>query len=70
MSEPTYHQAGLQHLARRQQETSEVQVTDIALRQSQTALAEAALEAHLVRHQQEAVTEIQDLERQRLGRLP
>lgn len=64
MSEPTYHQAGLQHLARRQQET------DIALRQSQTALAEAALEAHLVRHQQEALTEIQDLERQRLGRLP
>ena len=70
MSETTYHQAGLQHLARRQQEVSGAGPVDSILQHPQTALAEAALEAHLARHQQEAVTAIQDLERQRIGQLP
>lgn len=57
-----HHQAGVQHLAYLRQ----------VQRQYPTAsghnpwAAEAGLEAYLVRHQQRALAEIQDLERQRL----
>ena len=58
-----------QHLAylQQQQAVSRHQLRQVSEQQApQEALAQAALEAHLARHQLEALAVIQDLERQRL----
>ena len=47
MRQQTYHQAGLQHLARHQQEDSGQAVALVHQHQHLVALAEAGLEAHL-----------------------
>lgn len=70
MADSTYHRMSVQHINRRAQSNSPEPVDLVHQQQSQIAgahsqwRAEAALEAHL---RQQALAEIQDLERQRLG---
>ena len=66
-----YQQAGEQHIRRRRQASSQPPVTlehqlPQQLRKPSEHQAEAALEAHLSLHQQQALAAIQDLEHQRL----
>ena len=60
------HQQVLAYL-QQDQATSRHQLRQVSEQQApQEALAQAALEAHLVRHQQQALAAIQALEQQRL----
>ena len=58
-----YQQAAEQHIRRRQQSNPQHRPLEDS---HSAAIAQAALEAHLSQHQQQALAAIQDLEHQRL----
>jgi len=62
-----HHQAAVQHLAYLQQ--AQRQSPTVGAHNPWVATAEARLEAHLSRHQRQALAAIQDLEHQRLQML-